>query len=116
MCNLQRLRPACPYTQSDQSLCLSLEYSVNIKLLTEHHLESLNFKRFCTGSSESKLVKMPHCWKSHVATHLSFITSFFFYLQAKVKLIQEKFGELNLQALENIDTMQVSTILIPASY
>ena len=23
-----------------------------------------------TGSSESKHVKMPHCWKSHVAAHI----------------------------------------------
>ena len=26
-------------------------------------------KRGCTGLSESTLVKMPHCWKSHVAAH-----------------------------------------------
>ena len=25
----------------------------------------------CTGSSESTLVKMPHCWKPHVAAHMS---------------------------------------------
>ena len=24
----------------------------------------------CTGSSESTLVKMPHCWKSHVAAQM----------------------------------------------
>ena len=27
--------------QADQSLCLSLEYSMTVKLLTEHHLELL---------------------------------------------------------------------------
>ena len=43
---------------------------MNIKLLTEHHLEFLSSKRGCTGSSESTLVKMPHCWKSHVAAHI----------------------------------------------
>ena len=37
-----------------------------VKLLTEHHLEFLSFKGGCTGSSESTLVKMLHCWKSHV--------------------------------------------------
>ena len=37
MCDQQRLRPACAYAQSDQSLCKSLEYSMTIKLLTEHH-------------------------------------------------------------------------------
>ena len=36
-----------------------------VKLLTEHHLEFLSLKGGYTGSSESKLVKMPHCWKSH---------------------------------------------------
>ena len=42
-----------------------------VKLLTEHHLELLISKEGCTGSSESTLVKMPHCWKSHVAAQLS---------------------------------------------
>ena len=70
MCNQQSLRSACPYAQSDQSLCLSLEYSLSVKLLTEHHLEFLCFKGSCTGSSESTLVKMPHCWKSHDTAHI----------------------------------------------
>ena len=60
----QRFRPACPYPQSDQSLCLSLKFSLSVKLLTEHHLEFLSLKEGCTGWSESTLVKMPHCWKS----------------------------------------------------
>ena len=41
-----------------------------VKLLTEHLLEVLCLKGGCTGSSESTLVKMPHCWKSHVAAHI----------------------------------------------
>ena len=36
-----------------------------VKLLTKHHLEFLSLKGGCTGSSESTLVKMPNCWKSH---------------------------------------------------
>ena len=60
MCEKQRLRPACAYAQSDQSLCQSLEYSMNIKLLTEHYLEFPSHKGGCTGSSESTLVKMQH--------------------------------------------------------
>ena len=43
---------------------------MNVKLLTERYLEFLNLKGGCTGSSESTLVKMPHCWKSHVAAHI----------------------------------------------
>ena len=63
---LIRLRvSACAYVQSDQSLCLSLEYSMTVKLLTEHHLEFLSLKGGCTGSSESTLVKISKCWKSH---------------------------------------------------
>ena len=69
MCDQQRLRPACAYAQSDQSLCLSLEYYMTLKLLTEHYLEFLSLKGGCTGSSESTLVKKPNCWKSHVAAH-----------------------------------------------
>ena len=42
-----------------------------VKVLTEHHLECLSLKGDCTGSSESILVKILHCWKSHVTAHLS---------------------------------------------
>ena len=43
---------------------------MNVKLLTEHHLEFLSLKGGCRGSSEFTLVKMPHCWKSCVTAHL----------------------------------------------
>ena len=42
-----------------------------VKLLTEHHLQFLSLKEGCTGSSESRLGKMPHCWKSHVAAQIA---------------------------------------------
>ena len=45
---------------------------MTVKLLTEHHLEFLCLIGGCTGSSESTLVKMPHCWKSHAAAQISF--------------------------------------------
>ena len=44
-----------------------------VKLLTEHHLEFLSLKGGCTGSSESTLVKMPHCWKSHATARIMHI-------------------------------------------
>ena len=47
---------------------------MSVKLLTEHHLEFLSLKGGCKGSFESTLVKMPHCWKSHVAAQLSFMS------------------------------------------
>ena len=40
-----------------------------VKLLSEHHLEFLSLKGDCTGSSESTLVKMSNCWKSHALAH-----------------------------------------------
>ena len=34
---------------------------MSVKLLTEHCLEFASLKGGCTGSSESTLVRMPHC-------------------------------------------------------
>ena len=48
----------------------TLEYSMSVKQLTEHHLEFLSLKGGCRGSLERILVKMPHCWKSHVPAHI----------------------------------------------
>ena len=65
MCDQQSFRSACAYAQSDQSLCLSLEYPMSVKLLTEHHLRFLSLRGDCTDSSECTLVKIPNCWKFH---------------------------------------------------
>ena len=59
MYDQQSLISACANAQSDQSLCLLLEYSMNIKLLTEHHLEFLRLKEDCTGSSDSSCQNAP---------------------------------------------------------
>ena len=45
---------------------------MSVKLLTEHNFEFLSLKGSCTGSSESTLVKMPHCLKSHATAHMFF--------------------------------------------
>ena len=44
-----------------------------VKLLTEHHLEFISLKGGYICWSESKLVKMPHCWISRVAAHMKVI-------------------------------------------
>ena len=62
------------------------------KLLTEHHLEFLSLKGGCTGSSESTLVKMPHCWKSHV------------YISGCVQLVPECFAVV-LEILDFVSKM-----------
>ena len=41
--------------------------SLSVELLTKHTLEFISLPGGYTGSSELKLVKMPHCWKSQVA-------------------------------------------------
>ena len=41
-----------------------------VKLLNEHHLEFLSLKEGCRGSTESTLVKMSNCWKSHAAAQI----------------------------------------------
>ena len=43
---------------------------MTVKLLTEHCSELLSLEGGSTSLYESTLVKMPHCWKSHVAAHL----------------------------------------------
>ena len=43
---------------------------MSVKLRPDNNLEFLSLKGGCTGSSESTLVKMPHCWKSHVMAHI----------------------------------------------
>ena len=44
-----------------------------VKLLTEPHLEFLDLIVGCRGSSESTLVKMSNCWKSHAASQIIII-------------------------------------------
>ena len=38
---------------------------MTVKLVTAHPLEFNSLQGGCTGLSESTIVKMPHCWKSH---------------------------------------------------
>ena len=77
VCATSSLRPACAYPQSDQSLCLSPEYSITVKLLSKQQLEILSLSGGCAGSSESTLVKMPHCWESYVTAQLVMTGKFY---------------------------------------
>ena len=58
-----------------------------VKLLTEHHLGFLSLEGGYKGSSESTHVKMPHCWKSHVAAHLYISTKFEISVYLTVKKV-----------------------------
>ena len=44
-----------------------------VKLLAKHNLEFLNLKGNCRGSSESTLVKMSNCLKSHALALMLFL-------------------------------------------
>ena len=89
-----------------------------VKLLTEHHLEFLSFKGGCRGSSKSKLVKMPHCWKSHALAQMML---FFIYSNKKetsdfhgtvsfdpVKMLQQK--KTNKNVYQTSDAQKIVII------
>ena len=61
---------------------------MSVKLLTEHNFEFLSLKGGCAGLSESTLVEMPHCWKSHVvAQMLSGPLKVNFWIHAVMELV-----------------------------
>ena len=61
---------------------------MTVILVTENYLEFLSLKGGGTGSSESTLVKMPHCWKSHVAAlfaqNSTLFIDFFVFVYSKL--------------------------------
>ena len=69
---------------------------MSVKLLTEHHLEFLSLMGDCTGSFQSTLVIMPHCWKSHIMAHILFNAMFTYELftvtEKAYKLIRTQIG------------------------
>ena len=84
-------------TRSDQSFCSSLECCMGVKLLIEHHLEVLSLKGGCTDSSESTLVKMSNCWKSHATAQLLLYQ---FENKKELRALKGKFGLLWSQKLK----------------
>ena len=101
--NQQSLSSACAYARSDQSLYRSLAYSMSGEPLTEYHLELLSLKGGCTCSSESTLVKIPHCWKSHVTAQLCFHC----YFRGRI-FISVLFSTYIVQSLKEPQTIPVS--------
>ena len=75
---------------------------MTVKLLTEHHLEFLSLKGGCAGPSESTLVKMPHCWKSHVTAQLCCHNLWIFKRTVSVK--PAVFSKLNIPRFSQIKT------------
>ena len=52
--------------------------SMTIKLLTEYHLGFLSLNESTKARLMSIHVKIPHCWKSHVAAHFCLLTTKFY--------------------------------------
>ena len=68
---------------------------MTVKLLTEHHLKFLSLKVGCIGLSESTLVKISNCWKSHA--WLIFCCASIF--QNAVSMLKQEYkdGDINLE-------------------
>ena len=58
-----------------------------VKLLTEQTLGFLGLTRGCTGTSASTLVKMPHCWKSHIMAQILLIVHSYLVTDMNVILL-----------------------------
>ena len=85
---------------------------MTLKLLTKHHLEFLRLKGGCTDSSESTLVKMQHCWKSHVRAHIVFLISLLKHaVDTQKKRLNETFllSTINIQCVNEIYFSYFST-------
>ena len=72
--------------------------------MTEHRLEFVNLKGGCTGSSESTLVKMPHCWKSYVAAQ------FMMYIGFEQMYVYDTLGKLISQRKGQIQTRSTNLV------
>ena len=55
------------YQPAHTRLCKSHKYSMNVNLLTEHHLKFLSLKGGCTDSSESLQLSKYHIVGNHMS-------------------------------------------------
>ena len=85
---------------------------MTVKLLTEQLLESLSLKEGYIGSSESTLVKMPHCLKSHVAAQVMIFVIPLGPGSSK-PYMDTKFGIEVLQTLAHLRSLTRDTFTLP---
>ena len=91
----------CATSKGSDQPAHTLEYSMSVKLLTEHHLVFLSLTGGCRGSCESTLVKMSNCWKSPATAHFSL-----FYF---INLFQRATNALCVQSVSNTNTISLFT-------
>ena len=80
---------------------------LSFRLLTDHHLEFLSLKGGCTGSSESTLVKMPHCRKSHVGQTILLKGNF---ISNRSEMTEQKPTNKRLRWLSTMDKTQSNSL------
>ena len=82
-----------------------------VKLLIEHTLEFPSLKGGCTVSYESTLVKMRHCWKSHVLSicmrmkrvkeNCETLYFIMFFFQHDIKVVRDPCQKITLLLLKS---------------
>ena len=87
-----------------------------IKLLTEYHLEFLSLKGDCRGSSESTLVKISNCWKSHAAAHMCLPHVFLVGTSSEFQDILPYIGRPNPKLLMSSQSQHKTNPISHASY
>ena len=85
------------------------------KLLTEHDLEFLSLIGGCRGPSESTLVKIPHCWKSHVTAHLHYHFHYWTLLKSNNRYINYADYIWTLSR-QNVSSKFVTIVLIRCTH
>ena len=81
--------------------------------MTEHHLEFLSLKGGWSGSSESTLVKMPHCCKTIVTAHM--ILHKCFPILLLLELIKNRIATSTRWRKEKVDLTLPSKLIDPIS-
>ena len=87
---------------------------MSVRLLAEHHFGARSLQGGCTGSSESTLVKIPHCWKSHVAAQMGFARLLTLEPMLTVSKNANK-GQMDLDATKPVFGVTDKTKLKPVS-
>ena len=70
---------------------------MSVKLLTEQHLEYLSLKGYCTCLSESTLVKIQHCWISHVTAQCPFWRSMEAFAHMRLLLKSHELAQSHIE-------------------
>ena len=82
---------------------------MSVKLLTEYHLEFLSLKGGCTGSSESTLVKMPHCW--HMSRLIFFLSDSLLCVMSVQRLYKGlQIGSVRIQQWDSEDSPELHDV------